>query len=152
MTTLASTLTTRFGAIEFIDDDIIHLCGGILGFPDGERFVLVQHKEGSRFRWLQSLDDPKLAFLVVDPAEFFANYAPEITDKLAADLGLNEETPRLVYTIVTIPRGQPEAMTANLAGPIVINLETRKGVQVIIEDPAVGIKHPLGVISQQSAA
>lgn len=152
MTTTASFITSRFGAIDFQDDDVITISGGLLGFPDSRRYVLIQHKTGSRFRWLQSLDDGQVAFLVVDPAEFFANYAPEISDHVASQHGLTAETPRLVYTIVTIPRGKPEAMTANLAGPIVINCDTRRGVQLVIEDPAYGIKHPIGVNSQQSAA
>lgn len=152
MTTPASFITARFGAVDFDDLDILTLEDGLLGFPQCRRFIVICHKEGSRFRWLQSLDDPQLAFLVVDPGEFFADYAPEMDDAEAIRLALAEQTPRLVYTIVTIPRGQPEAMTVNLAGPIVINLETRSGKQIVVEDPAYGIKHPLGVVTERTAA
>jgi len=152
MTTPASFDTARFGLVAFDDLDVVTLPEGLLGFPECRRFLVLLHKEGSRFRWLQSLEDPRLAFLVVDPGEYFADYAPALDDADAADLGLSVETPRLVYTIVTIPQGRPEAMTVNLAGPIVINLETRFGRQVVVEDPAYGIKHPLGVVTERSAA
>jgi flagellar assembly factor FliW len=55
------------------------------------------------------------------------------------NLELEESTPRVVYTIVTIPRGRPRDMTLNLAGPIVVNVETRRAVQIILE----GDEHPV---------
>ncbi len=127
--------TTRFGDIQFTTEDVVEFSGGLVGFPEMERYVLVQHKDDSPFRWLQSLDCGELAFLVVDPAVFCTDYAPEMPGSAAVELALDEETPRLVYTIVTIPRGKPSEMTLNLAGPLVLNLATGKAKQVVLEDP-----------------
>jgi len=140
MTTIS---TTRFGVLEFENLDVVTFPTGILGFPSCRRFVLVAHKEDSPFRWLQSVDDGALAFLVVDPATFFPDYAPEMESSDAAYLQLSEETPRLVYTMVTIPKGLPESMTVNLAGPIVINAETRYAKQIVLADEGYGTKHPV---------
>lgn len=133
--------TTRFGNIECQDDDVLTVIDGVLGFPECTRFLVISHGEGSSFRWLQSVDNPELAFLVIDPAEFKADYAPEMPDRLAGKLGLDENTPRIVYTIVSIPAGQPEQMTANLAGPIVINAEARVAAQVVLDDPQWNTRH-----------
>lgn len=140
MTTFACE-TVRFGKIECSQEDVVTFVDGILGFDNLRAFVLIQHREGSPFRWLQSLEDGNLAFLVVDPGTYVADYAPLMPDSAATDLELLEDTPRLVYTIVTIPRGKPEEMTLNLAGPIVINGENRKAKQIVLEDQAFPIRH-----------
>ncbi|HRI44123.1 MAG TPA: flagellar assembly protein FliW [Fimbriimonadaceae bacterium] len=141
MTTTTNFTSTRFGEVAYTDADIVTLEGGLLGFPASTSYLILAHKEGSPFRWLQSLEEPGLAFLVVDPAHFVDGYAPLLGDEAAQALGLSEDTPRLVYTIVTIPNGRPEEMTINLAGPIVINGVTRVARQLVIEDPNCAIKH-----------
>ncbi len=133
--------TARFGTIDYIEDDVVAMQGGLVGFPNLLTFVLLQHKEGSPFRWLQCLEENSVAFLVVDPGNFVANYAPEIPDSWIESLEIQEETPRLVYTIVSIPPGKPEEMTLNLAGPIVINLVNRRAKQIVLEDERYPIKH-----------
>ena len=143
MTTLEIE-TTRFGLIGLTDEDIVAVPEGLLGFPQDTRYVVIDHKPGSPFRWLQSVDTSDLAFLVVDPATFVNDYAPEMPESLASYLELSEETPRLVYTIVTIPRGRPEEMTLNLAGPIVFNLETKTAKQIVLESDIFPIRCPIG--------
>lgn len=132
---------TRFGDIEFSEEDIIHFAEGLIGFPNSHSFVLLCAKPGSEFRWLQSLDEPALAFLCTDPTVFVPEYAPTMPLRHARDLGMTEETPRLVLTTAAIPRGKPEDMTLNLAGPIIINAEERRGRQIVLEDGAYTIKH-----------
>ncbi|MCL6624565.1 MAG: flagellar assembly protein FliW [Fimbriimonadales bacterium] len=133
--------STRFGTFECPEDCIVTFKGGILGFPQGERYVILQHKEESPFRWLQSVEEPALAFLVTDPANFCPDYAPEMPTSIAEELQLNENTPRMVYVILTIPPGKPEEMTANLAGPLLINAETRTGKQIVLQDERWSTKH-----------
>lgn len=141
MTMTTHFTSTRFGEVAYTEADIVTIEGGLLGFPTSSRYLILAHKEGSPFRWLQSLDEPGLAFLVVDPVHFVEGYAPILGEEAAGALGLTEGTPRLVYTIATIPNGRPEEMTINLAGPIVINGETRVARQLVIEDPNCAIKH-----------
>lgn len=133
--------SARFGEIEFTTEDVVTLSDGLLGFEHCFQFIVVQHGEGGPFRWLQSLDESSVAFLIVDPAYFVREYAPILPNKDALAIGLGEETPRLVYTIVTIPKGKPEEMTINLAGPIVINAQTRMARQVIVEDESCSVRH-----------
>lgn len=134
-------LKTRVGVIEFGPDDVLSFPDGLLGFPDQRRFVLVQHKENSPFRWLLSIDDTDLAFLVVDPAEYVTDYAPPMPKRASDALRLDHTTPMLVYTIVTIPSGHPEDMTLNLAGPVVVNCEAGLGRQIVLDDEAYPVRH-----------
>jgi flagellar assembly factor FliW len=131
--------STRFGALDYAAEDIIHFPGGLAGFEDRRDFVLVEHAPDSPYQWLQSVDSGELAFLLVEPGLFVPDYAPEMPLRAVKNLELEESTPRVVYTIVTIPRGRPRDMTLNLAGPIVVNVETRRAVQVILE----GDEHPV---------
>ena len=43
-------------------------------------YGLLDHAHVSPFRWLQSLGDPALAFVVVNPFDFFSDYDFEIGD------------------------------------------------------------------------
>ena len=151
MTTMAIN-TTRFGELEFEQADQVTFFSGIVGFPDLRQFVLIQHKEDSPYRWLQSTEDGAVAFLVVDPSAHVTGYAPQMPQTVAVQLGMNQETPRLVYTIITIPRGRPHEMTVNLAGPIVVNAETGQAVQVVLEDEAYAIRHRVFPEGAEAAA
>jgi len=78
------------------------------------------------------------AFLVVPPAPFFPDYAPEVDDETGRRLGLADPADALVLLVVT-PGERPEDATANLFAPIVVNQRTRAGVQVVLA----GTDHPL---------
>jgi flagellar assembly factor FliW len=134
---------TRFGDIEFAKGDIIQFPEGMIGFQKLNKYVVVNTKEGSPYRWLQSVEEPKLAFLVSIPEFFVEEYTPEISNSEAKSLGLKPETPHLILVTTTIPRGNPNLATANLAAPIIINLESRKAKQVILEDEAYTIRYPI---------
>ncbi len=134
---------TRFGEIEFSKDDVIHFEEGMIGFHHLKQYVVVNTKQDSPYRWLQSVDEPKLAFLVSIPESFVADYSPVISDSEAQALGLSPDTSHLVLVTTTIPTGNPKAATANLAAPVIINLESRKAKQVILEDEAYTIRYPI---------
>lgn len=150
MTTANTLQTSRFGTIEFDAEDVVSFREGLVGLPQLKDFVLLQHREDSPFRWLQSLDDCGLAFLVVDPGNYVSNYAPDMPESASVALELDDSTPVLVYTICTIPNGKPREMTLNLAGPIVINAETREARQLVLEDTSCPVR--FSVFSQNEKA
>ncbi len=133
--------TTRFGTVGYTDDDIVLFQEGLVGFPSHTRFLLLIHKPDSPFRWLQSIDEPQVAFLITDPENWTKSYRPQISDAEATRLKITEETPRLLFVTVTIPRGNPSEMTMNLAGPIIVNLEQRLATQLVLQDETYTTKH-----------
>ena len=150
--TQLTTDTARFGRLTYTNEDLVTFDQGLVGFPSLTSFVLIQHKEDSPFRWMQSVDDGEVAFLVVDPAHCVQDYAPEIPETAVETVGIQEATPRLVYTIVSIPPGKPEEMTINLAGPIVVNLENGRAKQIVLEDACYPIKHKVFQKGSEKAA
>ena len=123
-------------------ENVIHLPGGLLGFERIKKYVLLSNPEEAPFLWLQMLDDPNLAFLVVSPCAVVDDYQPEISDDDTEYLGLQTPKDALVFNIVTL---QPDGgATVNLKGPIVMNRFTLIGKQVVPRNVAdYGLKHPL---------
>lgn len=132
-------VTTRlFGEIEVMDDKIINLDTGIIGFPDLKKFTLIFDSEqgdgkGSSIMWFQSLDEPQFAMPVLSPTDICPNYNPSVNDELLTPLG--ELTPDNLFVLVTVkvPKNI-EGMTINLKAPIIINTDSMKGGQLIVED------------------
>ena len=121
------------------DDHVpeLHFAGGLPGFPDARRFVLVRlGDELSPFSVLRSLDDAPetssgLEFVVTHPGLFFPDYEPEIDDDVAGRLELKSAEDALLLVIVTVA-DPVAASTANLLGPIIVNRHTRAAAQAVL--------------------
>lgn len=135
--------TSRFGEIKVNEDEIITMVEPILGFPWAKRFVIREHRPGVPFKWFQCLDDGSLAFVIVNPLLFKPDYTVEIDEEEAEKLGIKDPLDAEVYVIVTIPRGNPQDMTANLKAPIVINKKKRLAKQLVLDREDYPIKYRL---------
>ena len=147
--------TSRLGEVEVSTQKIIHLPQGVLGFPAHRNFVLLVHKPDSPFSWFQSVDDPELAFIVMNPQLVIPDYSVDLTKEDCQALRLQGEEPLAVYGLVTIPRGNPAEMTINLLGPLVINTAVGVGKQVVMSGSNYSHRHPVlgsGSDSGQKAA
>lgn len=125
--------TSRFGEIEINDNSIVSMPDGMLGFGEIKEYVLIQHNEGSPFLWYQAVHEPNLAFVIVDPFTFFPDYQVQLTKEDLEALKCENLTDLAVFAVVVIPEN-PENMTANLRGPIVINTENNIARQVVLTD------------------
>jgi flagellar assembly factor FliW len=115
---------------------------GLLGFERVKNYKLLTRPEEAPFMWLQMLDNPKRAFVVVPPQYILSDYNPDLSDLDVEFLELAEPSDAFVLNIVTV-RGQGRA-TVNLRGPIVINRRTLIGKQVIPVNAAeYAIRHPV---------
>jgi flagellar assembly factor FliW len=125
--------TTRFGEIEVDPGAVITFPQGLVGLPQLTRFVLIEGK--GPFQWLQSLDSPDATFVVIDSDELVSDYAINPTREDIAIVTLGEEpAPLCALLIVTVPREQPDRMTANLMAPLIVNTDRRLGVQAVLPD------------------
>lgn len=116
---------------------------GLPGFPQLRRFGLQRWGgEDSPYSLLVALEQPEVRFLVAPPEAFFDDYSVELDDDQAHGLGLVDEGDALVLVIVTLG-DRPADATANLLGPIVVNLRTRTATQVVLADADHGTRVPL---------
>lgn len=128
--------TRLFGTIDIPENKIIVLENGMIGFPELKHFALIfdaDKEDGGKIKWLQSMDAPETAFPVMDPILVKEDYNPTINDEILNPLGELTDDNVFVLSTVTVPK-QIEKMSVNLKAPIVINADTGKGAQIIVED------------------
>ena len=135
--------TVRFGTIEIDEKKVVHFAQGIPAFEDEHEFVIIPYDEESPYVFLQSLATPDLAFLMTVPYLFFKDYEFEIDDATEQQLALKSPEDVIVYTLLTVPQGRIEDMTANLMAPVIINQRTMAGKQLVLEKGAYTTKHRL---------
>ena len=148
--------SSRFGALLVDEERVITFPNGLLGFPDYRRFALIQTGEENYFFWLQSVDDPNLAFVVTDPAIFFKGYEVPLRDETRQDLGMapagdgtaedGADAPLNAATflqVFVICNKVGEWLTGNLLGPLVVNAHNRLGQQVVLTEKKWTTRQPL---------
>ena len=141
--------TTRFGVLEIATDRVISFPKGLLGFPRQTRFCLLEPGDDSCFFWLQSLDEPGLAFVVTDPAMFVPEYSVPIRPEQMEDLGLSKLDDAQVFCIVNKLDGQ---LTGNLQGPLVVNTLSRVGEQMVLAEKRWTTRHTLLKVAEKARA
>jgi flagellar assembly factor FliW len=134
--------TSRFGDVDVADDAVISMPEGMLGFSDIKRYVLIQHRDGSPFLWYQAVDEPNLAFVVVDAFTFFPDYEVVMSGEDAEVLECSKPGDLAVFLVVVIP-DNPEEMTANLRGPLVVNVDNKVARQVVLTDEKYSPHHSI---------
>ena len=126
--------TRIFGEVTVDDTKLINFPGGIVGFPELTDFALIHDSENENqpgIRWMQSVQEPNFAMPVVDPLVAKEDYNPNVDDELLKVIGEGDDL--LVLVTISVP-SDLKKMSVNLKAPIVINVDTRKAVQVILED------------------
>lgn len=134
--------STRFGLLEIDQANVIHVIGGVLGFPNSQEYVFVDSDSESPFRWLQSLNEPAVAFAVTDPKRFFPDYQISVKQEELAFLGIGKEKDVLIYVILSID-SNPQAVTANLQGPLLVNQGECKAKQIVVKGARYSTRQPL---------
>jgi flagellar assembly factor FliW len=132
--------TSRFGKVEVDDQRIITFSNGLLGFPRYTQFVLIEPGKEGYFFWLQSTESPELAFVVTDPSLFVSSYKVPIKADQMDELDLNSLEEAQVFVIVN---RRDNLLTGNLQGPLVINVRTMRGEQLVLSDRRFTTRVPL---------
>jgi flagellar assembly factor FliW len=143
--------TTRFGEIEVPLERIIEFPQGLIGFSEVRRYALVDNPGGGPFQWLQAVDIPGLAFAITDPRVFFPDYKVPVRAEDLASIRASGIDEAVVVVILVVPK-DPRGITANLQGPIVINLRERLARQLVIDLPGYTTRHPIFPKAAEGAA
>jgi flagellar assembly factor FliW len=140
--------TSRFGLVSITSDDVIHFPEGLLGFNELRRFVLLDDPSDEIFAWLQSCEEPGIAFPLLEPELFTNGYSVQLTKHDMEILGLASREGARCFSVITIPQ-DPTQMTANLKAPIVINVAKRTARQCVLQDNQLNIREPIFTRLQQ---
>jgi flagellar assembly factor FliW len=134
--------SSRFGSIQAPQNKIITMERPILGFESLKSFCLIEREEYRPFVWMQSTDKPDIAFVLANPLIFFPEYHIEVHSKEIAELGVTDTSSVETWVIITIPEN-PQEMSANLQGPIIMNVDNRKAKQLVLVNSDYTVRHEL---------
>ncbi len=140
--------TSRFGQVELKQEDVLTFPEGLLGFADLRKFALLDDPSDEIFAWLQSCEAPQIAFPVLEPELFAAQYKVTLTKGDLEALKMTSSEKARYFSIVTIP-DDPTLMTANLKAPVVVNIEGRTARQCVLQDNNLAIREPIFTKLQQ---
>ena len=121
----------QLGEVQVEDGSVIRFADGIPGFEEFHDYVLLAVAEVAPFEWLQSVDEPALAFAVVDPHAVCSDYVPRLGRGDLTAVGLEDEAEGLLRVILTLS-DDPEQITANLQAPLIINRGAGLGSQLLL--------------------
>ena len=134
--------TTRFGELEVNPTDLVTFAEGLFGFENLKKYFVVDPGDSTLILWLQSTEDEKIAFPIIEPKIFKPDYIAKLLPADLNGLDLDSLTTAKLYSILTIP-GTVTEMSANLKAPVVINSSKKIGKQIVLQDSKLSVKHEM---------
>jgi flagellar assembly factor FliW len=125
-------------------NEVLHFPHGLFGFPECTGWVLVPTMRDGLF-WLQSVDHAPLAFILVDPFTHFPGYAVDLPPADLLRVGTSEPSEIIVLAIVTVGSRDGSPPTANLQGPVILNMRERHGFQIVLPVEGYGVREPFTI-------
>lgn len=114
--------TREFGEIAIEPQYIFNFPNGILGFENLQEFILVSVEETAPFKWLISIQQPEIGFILLSPWLADQEFNP------GRAINISENA---VFVIIKLEKDRG-VMTANMKAPIVLDAENNVGEQVIL--------------------
>ncbi len=136
------TLQTRFGEISYDPEKVIRFPEGLVGFEHLRDFVVMPNKRADDpLVCFQSVEEPHLAFLLINPGILFSDYQVEPGAEVFEKLEITSQDPYFILTMITFH--QDDTVTLNLLAPVVYTPKTDRAVQIILESSGYEAKTPL---------
>ncbi|MBO5488892.1 MAG: flagellar assembly protein FliW [Eubacterium sp.] len=134
--------TKYFGEVDLPEEKIITFDRGLIGLPQYKKFTILYdcEKEEANISWLQSVDEPALALPIIKPWLVKEDYNPQVEDELLKGLGELTEENLVVLLTMTVPPDLKQ-MSVNLKAPLIMNADTRKGAQIMVENADYEVKY-----------
>lgn len=135
--------TVRFGEIEIEEDRIFNFAMPIIGFDMLHKFIILDPNKETLFKWLQSVEDPTLAFPIISVSALDLDYTIDLPDNVVEDLNITNVESLLVMNITSIPQDNPKGTTINLLAPLIFNLDNQTAAQVVLSGSGYDISYPM---------
>ncbi|OEU54987.1 MAG: flagellar assembly protein FliW [Desulfuromonadales bacterium C00003096] len=136
-------IQSRFGEIEYLPENLLHFPKGLIGFENLRDFIIMPNKKEGPLFWIQSVDDPQIAFVMTDPSNFFLEYQVAATPADRTKLGIGEKDEVYCLSVVTVPPDRK--ITLNLMAPVLYAPSSNRALQTILEKSPYTTRHPLPV-------
>lgn len=133
-------ITKNFGEVDYTEDRMINFKEGVPGFREVKRYIIIEDSE-SPLKYLQAIDED-ISFIMINPYLLMEDYTVEIHDRYVEELGGGSVEQFNIYVIATVVENF-ETATVNLIAPVIIQTETRQGMQVILENTNYTTRHKI---------
>lgn len=131
-----------FGPLTVSEDEIFRLGAGLFGFPECRSWILLSAEREGVY-WLQSVEHAALAFVLLDPFTYFDGYSLALGAADRADLAVTNSSDVAILAIVTLPGNPDHVPTANLRGPLALNMQARVGKQLALDGAEYDVRAPV---------
>ena len=135
--------TVKFGDIDIEESRIFDFVLPIIGFNELSKYVILEQDKDALFKWLQSVEEPALAFPIISVASLDYEYSVDLTDSVINDLDIKNAESLLVMNITSIPQDNPRGTTINLLAPLIFNLDNQKAGQIVLSGSGYDISYPM---------
>ncbi len=135
--------TVRFGEISIDESRVFNFVMPIIGFDKLTKFIILEPNKDSLFKWLQSVEDPALAFPIISVSSLEFDYTIDLQDNVVDALGIKTADSVLVMNITSIPQDDPKGTTINLLAPLIFNIENQTAGQVVLSGSGYDISYPM---------
>lgn len=136
---LVKIQTSRFGELEVKKNDILVFNEGILGLENLKKFFVIDPGDKTLILWLQSTEEPSVAFPIIEPVVFKPDYSVNLLPAELTSLQLENASDAKIYSILTIPQ-DIALMSANLKAPLIINSKNNQSRQIVLQDNKLPIR------------
>ncbi|MBU5454616.1 flagellar assembly protein FliW [Caproiciproducens sp. MSJ-32] len=120
------------GKMIYEEKEIIYFEKGIPGFDELKKYIIKEVDEESPFKIMQSIENAELGFIIISPFEIKKDYQIKLSNEIIEALNIQNQKDVLLYSIVKLD-SKVENITANLKAPLVININSKKGQQYILD-------------------
>ncbi len=135
--------TVKFGEIEIDESRIFDFVLPIIGFDELSKYILLDPSPDTLFKWLQSVEDPGLAFPVISVTSLNYDYSIDVSDDVVQALEITNADSILVMNVTSIPQDNPRGTTINLLAPLIFNIDNQKAGQIVLSGSGYDISHPM---------
>lgn len=136
-------LTVKFGEIEVDESRIFNFVLPLIGFDMLQKFVILEPNPDGLFKWLQSIEDPTLAFPIISVSSLNIDYTIDLQDSVVEALKIKNVESLLVMNITSIPQDDPKSTTINLLAPLIFNVDEQIAGQVVLSGSGYDITYPM---------
>ena len=135
--------TARFGEIEIEENRVFNFVMPIIGFDMLHKFIILDPNKDTLFKWLQSIEDPALAFPIISVSTLNLDYTIDLPDNIVETLDIKNVESLLVMNITSIPQDNPKGTTINLLAPLIFNLDNQNAAQIVLSGSGYDISYSM---------
>lgn len=131
------------GTVDYEEDELLYFKDGLYGFDDLHKYLPVPLEESDRIFVLQSIEEPMISFVLMNPFMFVSDYEPNPSKEDMEELDAPNIEDISFYVICSLKADIKES-TLNLKCPIAVNALTKNAKQLILEDGKYQLRHRFG--------